>query len=325
MNDLKIVTYSSKYQQIWNDFLKISKNGTFLFDRDFMEYHQDRFEDVSLLIFKNGEVVALLPANKVDNIVYSHQGLTYGGLVVSSKLKFHAILECFKEVLKYYSEKGYTSFQVKILPAIYNKQPSDDILYLMHILDAKLIRRDLLSVVNQSNPITYSKDRKDGVKRAKKANLIIKSNDAFDDFWNEILIPNLQKKHGVNPVHSLDEIKLLKKRFPKSIMQFNVYDKQKIIAGTTIFITEKVAHSQYISADETKNKTGSLDFLHDYLLKEVFKEKPYFDFGISNENNGFKVNSGLQYWKEGFGARAVVQDFYQLPIENYKRLDAVLI
>ena len=290
-----------------------------------MEYHQDRFEDASLLIFKNDEVVALLPANKVDNMVYSHQGLTYGGLVVSEKLKFHAILECFKEVLKYYSEKGFNSLQVKTLPAIYSKQPSDDMLYLMHILDAKLIRRDMLSVVNQSNPIKYSKDRKDGIKRAKKAHLIIKSDDDFDNFWNEILIPNLQKKHGVNPVHSLDEIKLLKKRFPKNIMQFNVYDQQKIIAGTTIFITEKVVHSQYISADETKNKTGSLDFLHDYLLKEVFTEKPYFDFGISNENNGFKVNSGLQYWKEGFGARAIVQDFYQLPIENYKRLDAVLI
>lgn len=40
-----------------------------MFNRDFMEYHADRFEDFSL-IFKNekGKIVALLPGNIKDNI-----------------------------------------------------------------------------------------------------------------------------------------------------------------------------------------------------------------------------------------------------------------
>ena len=53
-----------------------------------MEYHNDRFEDFSLMVYKNGKLIALLPANKKDNIVYSHQGLSYGGVVYMKDVKF---------------------------------------------------------------------------------------------------------------------------------------------------------------------------------------------------------------------------------------------
>ena len=61
------------------------KNSTFLFQRDFMDYHSDRFMDHSLLVFKDEKLIAVLPGNQVDNTVYSHQGLTYGGLIVHKK------------------------------------------------------------------------------------------------------------------------------------------------------------------------------------------------------------------------------------------------
>ncbi|MGA9639546.1 MAG: FemAB family protein, partial [Flavobacterium sp.] len=54
----------SDYKQ-WNDFISQAKNATFLFHRDFMEYHQDRFEDYSLMVFDNEKLVAVLPANRV--------------------------------------------------------------------------------------------------------------------------------------------------------------------------------------------------------------------------------------------------------------------
>lgn len=317
--------YNIKYKEQWDNLIDYAKNATFLFHRDFLEYHHDRFDDASLLIFKDDKVIAVFPACKEGSIIYSHKGLTYGGLVVETKLKFKAILNCFRNVLQYYEKEGFQNLELKMIPVIYNSYPSDELSYLMMVLNAELFRKDMLSVVKLNTHVKYSKDRRDGVKRAQKAGLIIKQDDTFDAFWNDILIPNLEIKHGVKPVHSLEEIKLLKERFPKNIMQFNVYNNREIIAGTTIFITDQVAHSQYISADETKNQTGCLDFLHDFLLKDVFREKPYFDFGISNENNGLNVNSGLQYWKEGFGARAIVQDFYRLPLKNYKKLDDVLI
>jgi len=159
----------------------------------------------------------------------------------------------------------------------------------------------------------------------KKNGLIIKEELNFELFWNEILIPNLDKKHQVRPVHSVDEIKLLYSRFPENIRHFNVYHDGKIVAGTTVFITDKVAHPQYISGNAQKNELGSLDYLYHHLITEIFKDKIVFDFGISNEEQGTKINEGLLFWKESFGAKTVTQGFYEVETKNYKLLESVLI
>lgn len=290
-----------------------------------MEYHQDRFDDYSLMVYKNDTLLAILPANKVGHTLYSHQGLTYGGLVLSPNIKFKATLCIWRAVLEFLHNQTINTINYKQLPNIYTNQPSDELSYLMFLTKATLTRRDALTVLSLKNRPKYSKDRVEGYKRGMKNNLVVKEVETFDDFWTTILEPNLENKHQVKPVHTLEEIQTLKHRFPKQIRQFNVYKDDVIIAGTTIFETKKVAHSQYISANNDKNKLGSLDFLHVHLLDAVFSNKHYFDFGISNENNGQHINEGLQYWKEGFGARTITQDFYNINTENFKLLETVMI
>jgi len=296
-----------------------------LFQRDFMEYHQDRFEDYSLLVFKNDKVVALLPANKVEHCVHSHQGLTYGGLITLEDIKLKDFISSFKSIMLSLKKEGFKAIFIKQLPFIYNLTPNDEILYLMFILNAKLIKRDTLSVLNLNNKLKISKDRISGNKRALKNGLKVLETNDLKAFWNQILVPNLKNKHDTKPVHSLSEIQSLKNKFPKEIRQFNVYKNDVLVAGTTIFETKYVAHSQYISGNEEKNQIGSLDFLHLYLINNVFNKKMYFDFGISNENQGNNINEGLNYWKEGFGARTVTQDFYKIPLENVDKLDSIFI
>ena len=106
-----------------------AKNATFLFNRDFMEYHKDRFQDASVMVFKGDKLMALFPANQVNDTVYSHQGLTYGGLILNSKLKLNSVLEIFKNVIKFYKSQGFKNLEVKIIPNIYNNLPSDELLY----------------------------------------------------------------------------------------------------------------------------------------------------------------------------------------------------
>ena len=157
-------------------------------------------------------------------------------------------------------------------------------------------------------------------------NLVIKEVDYFEIFWNELLIPNLKERYNVSPVHTLEEIKYLKLKFPTKIKQFNVYLDKKIIGGVTIFETNNVIHPQYIAGNKDFNNLyGGLDFLYDYLINNVYRESKYFDFGISNENNGLQLNEKLHYWKESFGARTVVQNFYEIETKNYKLLENVLI
>ncbi len=290
-----------------------------------MDYHHDRFKDHSLMLYKKEKLVALFPANQDGHTMHSHQGLTYGGLLITEDVKLRDVSECFKLILEYLNAQQIQKLHVKLLPSIYSPFPTDELQYVLFILEATLTRRDALSVVNMQCRPKISKDRIAGNKRAVKHGLMIKEEVTFDAFWNEILIPNLVKKHTAKPVHSLGEIQQLKAKFPKNIRQFNVYKDDVLVAGTTIFETKYVAHSQYISGNEDKNNLGSLDFLHLHLLNEVFVDKMYFDFGISNENQGKNINTGLNYWKEGFGARTITQDFYEIDVQHSPKLDTIFI
>ncbi|WMI65931.1 GNAT family N-acetyltransferase [Aestuariibaculum sp. YM273] len=324
-DDYKVVKYSKEFYSQWNDFILNSKNGTFLFHRDFMEYHSDRFEDFSILIFYKGKLQAVLPANVIGGEIHSHQGLTYGGLVLVKEIKFEGVLELFKLLLKFYFKAEIKTVYIKQIPFIYTSFFNEELEYLMFIVKAELVKKETLSVISQCDKLGFSKGRLEGFKRGRKYGLVIKEEQDLSLFWNEILLQNLKKKHNAKPVHSLEEITLLKGRFPKNIRQFNVYHDNNIVAGTTIFESKHVAHSQYISGNDDKNRLGSLDILHVYLIEEVFKSKRYFDFGISNENKGLNVNKGLQFWKEGFGARTVTQNFYKVETKNYSLFEKLFV
>ncbi|NRB61256.1 MAG: GNAT family N-acetyltransferase [Winogradskyella sp.] len=322
---MNIKQYHLSSKNKWNTFLSESNQQTFLFHRDFMDYHSDRFKDHSLMVYNEESLVALLPLNKVGDTVYSHQGLTYGGLIHKSVLKTEDYILIFKAVLKFLSEQGVKSITIKELPSIFlENQTNNPLNYLCFKLNASLDRMDMHSTLDMRFK-HYSRSRKNGYKRGEKNELVVKEVEGFTEFWNTVLIPNLDIKHEVKPVHSLEEITLLKSRFPNQIRQFNVYHKEELVAGTTIFETNNVAHSQYISGNADKNTLGSLDFLHQYLLDEVFIGKPYFNFGISNTNEGQQINQGLKYWKEGFGARSMSQGFYTIKTENYALLNDVFV
>ncbi len=325
MKQFKIKKYNQTDFNLWNNFVANAKNGTFLFHRNFMQYHSDRFEDCSLFVFDEKEkLVAILPANKVGNELFSHQGLTYGGLVYNDNLKLEAIINIFHDVLKFLYENSFEKITIKCIPLIYHKKPADEMLYVLFLLESKLIRRDSLAVVDLKKENSISKGRLEGVSKGVKNELEIVEESNFEKFWNFILIPNLNEKHNALPVHSLKEIEYLHSKFPKNIRQFNVYKNSEIVAGTTIFESEQVAHAQYISANSTKNELGSLDYLYYHLITNVFKDKKFLDFGISNEDNGKILNKGLSFWKESFGASAITQDFYEVSTSKFINLLNVL-
>lgn len=321
----RVEQYTTDYFNEWNDFVAGSKNGTFLFNRNFMEYHSDRFADFSLMVYDGENVVALLPAHVVDGILYSHQGLTYGGLVINHKIKLQGVIAVVRAVLYYLHTKGITTLVVKTIPFIYHAHPAQEFDYVLFLCNAVLKRRDSLFVIENSTALPITKTRREAIRRGQKNGLTIVEEENFDLFWNEILLPNMAERHGVQPVHSAAEIRILQQNFPENIRHFNVYNGKDIVAGTTIFVTDTVAHAQHISGNAERNQLGSLDYLYAHLITNVFADKKYFDFGISNEAHGRKLNTNLAFWKESFGARTVVHDFYEVETANYILLEDVFI
>ena len=326
MNSYKIIKYTSEHYQMWNNFVAQAKNATFLFHRDFMEYHSDRFEDYSLLVFDEKEnLKAILSANISENKLYSHQGLTYGGIVIDASLKLEKFISIYSEILLFLNENQIQIINFKLIPSIYCSQPSEEIKYALFLSEAKLTRRDALVTVALQSQFKIDSNRVEGVKRAEKLGLKIIKEIDFTDFWNNVLIPNLEAKHEAKPVHTLAEIQILQEKFPNNVVQYNVYENNEIVAGTTLFLDKKTVHVQYISAIGDKNQHGALDYLFHKLITEEFNDFSYFDFGISNENQGKNINKGLQYWKETFGARTFTQDFYEVETRNFAKFNQVFI
>ncbi len=325
VDEFKVRLYESSDFELWNAFVKQAKNATFLFDRRFMEYHADRFQDFSLLIFKGPKLIGLIPAHRSGQQVFSHWGLTYGGMVLKPDTKLSDSIQIFKCILKFLSDNGIPDFFIKEIPSIYNAIFADEMRYALFLADAKVWRRDALSVIDLRLEPAFRKTRRQGIRRGFKNKLRIVEEPDFKKFWQQILEPNLLKKHQAKPVHSFAEMELLHRFFPDNIRHFNVYQNDLIVAGTTIFVSDFVAHPQYVSAREDKNELGSIDFLYNHLITDVFKDLRYFDLGISNEDQGRKLNEGLVFWKESFGAQTLTQDFYEVETANYKRLENVLI
>lgn len=310
---IRLERYSSEHFEKWNELISRSKNGTFLLNRNFMDYHSDRFKDFSLMIYRNDKLEAVFPANIAEDTVYSHQGLTYGGMVYTSKVSATDMLEIFEALKSFYQESGVKKLIYKSIPYIYDVYPSQEDLYALFVNKAKQIGCNISSTIDSKNFIGFSELRKRGLKKALKNGLKISETPSFSKFWT-VLEHNLMERYGVKPVHSLEEILLLKERFPANIFVHTIESETETLAGVVMFVSDNVAHVQYISATEEGKKLGALDMLFHELITQVYKSYSYFDFGQSTEQNGNYLNEALIFQKEGFGGRGVAYNVYELMI-----------
>lgn len=309
---MEIVVYNPALKSEWDELVLSSRNGTFLIQRDFMDYHSNRFQDHSLLFYTKSKLIAVLPGHIDNNTYFSHQGLTYGGFILAKKTTAIEIKEAIDDLKIYLSEKGITKLIYKSIPHIYHSYPTEEDLYALFQAGANITNRAIASTVNLENKLEFSRDRKRHAKRAISYKLSVSESDSFDEFW-VILENNLKQMYEAKPVHSLEEIKLLKSRFPNQIRLFCTKNSDnKIVGGTVIFEMPNIVHAQYISANLEGKQTGSIDILFAHLIHNVYAEKKYFDFGISTEDGGRYLNEGLISQKEGFGGRGIVYDTYEL-------------
>ncbi len=315
MEEFEIRRYSPEDKAEWNAFVAASKNGTFLFDRNYMDYHADRFSDFSLMFYLKGKLYALLPANKDgDQTLVSHGGLTYGGLITDTSATASGVVQLFDSLIKYLASQGFHTFIYKVIPWIYHRHPAEEDLYaLFRTGRARLLARDISSTIIQSRPLKWHRDRRYGINRCRNNGVEVMQSDDYSAFW-QVLDGNLMGTYGVHPVHSLDEILLLKSRFPRNIMLYTATKDGETLGGTVLYLTPQTVHAQYISASQEGKHLRVIDAIYDRILNEDFAMGPIFDFGKSTEDHGHVLNESLIYQKEGFGARGVCYDTYEIDL-----------
>lgn len=263
------------------------------------------------MIYRKGKLYSLLPANKVGDVLHSHQGLTYGGLLMNDKVTVSESIEVFQVINIYLRECGFTKVVYKPIPFIYHQHLAQEDLYaLFRTTRAKITGRNISSTIIQSDKIKFIESRRSGIRKALANEITIRLSSDLSAFW-EILDTNLKSKYGVAPVHSLSEMQLLQSRFPPNIKLYLAYKGDVALGGTLLYITKQVVHTQYISANMKGKELGVLDLLFDYLINHEYTNYPYFDFGQSTEQMGNLLNESLIFQKEGFGGRGMCYDVYE--------------
>ena len=313
MNNYSVQQYQKSDYVHWNAFIGQAKNATFLFHRDFMEYHKDRFEDFSLMVYKEQKLVAVLPANRVSGTVFSHQGLTYGGLVYSPKLNAGKVEAILDSLLSFFKENEVQTFYYKPIPSFYSSKGNAETDFFMLKKGSFLDRKEMNLAINLAMPLTISKSKLKHFRKIEDLDLELIEEQQLESFWELVLEPRLLEKHYTKPVHTLKEITGLKEKFPNNIKQFSAYYENVIVAGITVFETETVVKSQYGATTKKGEELRALDFLFINLIKKYKSEgKLFFDMGIVNDADEKGYNAGLLKQKEELGCSVYSQDFYKM-------------
>lgn len=311
----EIARYTADKAGAWNQFVATARNATFLLDRRYMDYHSDRFSDHSLMVYREGTLFALLPANEEGDTWCSHRGLTYGGLLTDSHATAARVVQLFRELNDYLRQAGFRRAVYKPVPHIFHRIPAEEDLYaLSAVCGARLASRCISSTIDLSQRLPWHHSRRCGINKAPSNGVLLGESDDWAGFW-DVLMFNLQHKYSARPVHSLSEIQLLHERFPQHIRLFTAAKDGQVLGGTVVYVTPMAVHTQYISANTEGKRLRVLDALFDHLLHHCTWDARYFDFGTSNEDQGRTLVEPLIYQKEGFGGRGICYDTYEWELQ----------
>ena len=312
---MHVERYNTALKREWDEFVKLAKNSHFLFLRDYIEYHQDRFDDISLIVRKkpNGKIIAMLPACEKNSNIYSHLGLTFGGFIVSTQMTTAMMLDVFSNIKKFLRELGYLKLYYKAMPHIYHKGSAEEDLYALFRNKADLYRVDVSSVLDYRWQPPKSRIFERNVKNGDNFGLEVKKTEDYKSFM-KIVYDCLKEKYSTLPTHNTEEIEYLASKFPQNIELYGCYLDSILVAGAIVYKSETAATLQYAFANTSGKEVGSLQFLINTLIKKYEKTSSYFVYGISTENEGQYLNEDLIRTKEYSGCRAIVYQFYCLDL-----------
>ncbi len=290
-----------------------------------MDYHADRFADHSLLYYIGGKLVALLPANEVDDELHSHQGLTYGGLVLD-RVGTAAVLDLLSATRDYLREHALRALYYKPVPTIYHRLPAQDAEYALWRLGAECVSCSIASTVDLQSAdyqMRIDHQRRTGANKASRLDYEVQEVALNAELW-AIVEENLRERYNVKPVHTLDELQRLATAFPENIRCFAAVkrgcpgtkgvENYSAQAVAVLYVTPTTVHLQYAHATAQGKHDRCLDLLYTTLLERYATTHRYFDFGTSNEDGGRLLNAALVAHKESFGAHGVAYKQYALRV-----------
>ena len=318
---IKIKKFSKNNSTTWDLFVQNANNGTLFHLRKFLNYHpEDRFKDHSVEIYKKNVLLSVFPAADIiiDNkkMLASHPGSSYGSFISKEELSIKDAIEMVSKLIEYSSKKGFEGIQLTIPPVFHSKRLSNYIEYSLLLNGFDYFKREVTSTltIEESEDKILNKfkpSHQRALRKSQKLGVRTRITGRVDEFFS-MLKSNLKIRHGVDPTHSLIELKLLIKLFPESINIFGAfYDNQMIAGVLNIIVKDGVALAFYISHKKDFQELRPLNLLFFDIFKWGLKNNiKVYDFGTFTEKGN--ANMGLGRFKESFGASGVFRDSFKI-------------
>lgn len=303
--------YTAGDQGVWDELAAAARARHFMFQRGYMDYHADRFTDASLIVLRSGRPCALFPATRHGETVISHGGLTFGGLLSGPEQTLGRTLGAFAALTEVLRETGATRLVLKPVPHIYHLGAAEEDLHALHAAGATLAHRDVSAALSPTVRPRPAGARRRAAEHGRGTGMVLDEDDDIEAFM-ELVASVLRERHDTTPTHTPGEMRRLADGFPADIRLFTARANGELLAGTLVFQTPVVAHTQYTVAAPRGRELSATDALLSYVIEKRYPDR-WFDFGISNERDG-SLNEGLARYKEAFGARAVMFDRYELEL-----------
>ena len=314
---MEAVAYSSGAAGEWDAFVRRSINGTLLHTRRYLGYHQDRFADRSVIVRDDRGRILSVVAAALDpgdpRVVVSHPGITYGGLVHEG-LDAAVVMDCLAAAVDHWPASGAVLLRYKAIPSFYNRTPAESDAYALWRMGATCSRVDVSTTVPLTPRPTLRGRRRRTVQAAVRAGLDVRSGRQEVPVAWEVIAETLARRHGTSPTHSRDELEELADLLPDEIRADVAYIGSNPAAAVISYLTDTCWHTQYLATSEAGAEANALDLVVDRLMALAAESHKWFDFGISNEDQGRVLNAGLQHYKASFGGGATLHEFYSLDL-----------
>lgn len=320
---MELIRYDENIHVFWDDFVKEANNGTIFHERKFLNYHpKGRFNDHSLIFMERNKTIALFPAVDVEldgkRILLSHRGSSYGGIVQPVNQGVEKNVQMVKVLSNYAKSEGFDSIIMTLAPDIYNRQLNNYLEFACFLEGYTYLKREISSVLKledniDKNIAKFKSTHRTAYRRGEKMGVKVRETDDYEAFYS-ILKNNLKIRHGVNPTHSLEELKKLKTLYPERIHLYAAYIEENMIAGIVMFDTnDLVTLAFYISHDEAYQEYRGVNVLFKEVIEDSIKRRfHYLDYGIFTVN--MEPNYGLARFKENFGSGGIFRDTLKLDL-----------
>jgi hypothetical protein len=300
-----LVLYTPDMHRPWDQLVNRARNGHFMFQRGYMEYHSGRFADCSYILLRRNKPVALLPAHTQDEALVSHKGLSFGGWILAPECLHGDLEPGFQMLADAMSNRGLTRLVYSPAPLPYHQEPCDDDLFILQKNGARCHSPRLGAFLRAANGVSQTWGMRRRLRRGEE-NLpcAFEETEDLDRFWNHQTAFH-QKNFGSMPVHRVDEMRLLKSRFPALIRMVIGRSGNEWLAGRVLFLSPRVLRFQYVFWNTDFPRAVLTDRMTTWILQQKDYARPWVDFGTSNNPESGELAESLHLHKEVLGARGV--------------------